>query len=55
MAICWEDPLPDDQHLDFYDRYDVVWGESYDDLNFFDDYDDYDNNYVDQSIEMEEY
>ena len=55
MAIGWEDPLPDDQHLDFYDRYDEAWGESYDDSVFFDDYDIYDNNYVTKSIEMEGY
>lgn len=55
MAIGWEGPLPDNQHLDFYDRYDEVWGESYDDLDFFDSYDDNDDNYVTKSMEVEEY
>ena len=55
MATCWEEALPDDPHLDFYDRYEGLWGESYDDLDFFDRYDDNDNNYVTKSIEMEEY
>jgi len=55
MAIGWEDFLPDDQHLDYYDRHDAVWGESYDDDDFFDDCGDNDNNYVTKSMEMEEY
>jgi hypothetical protein len=55
MVTCWEETLPDDRHLDFYDRYEGLGGESYDDLDFFDSYDDNDDSYVTKSIEMEEY
>jgi len=55
MATCWEETLPDDRHLDFYDRYEGLWEENDDDLDFFDRYDDNDNNYVTKSIEVEEY
>jgi len=54
MAISWEDFLPDDQHTDYYDRYDETWGESYDDGGFFDDCGDNDNSYSTKSMEAEE-